>query len=89
MEIQQGCSERQLNGPVYYTPFPLTICKGHLRKIQLGHKTIMKAEKAFTIIGKRLEKEYKKIGFKYSNRNKFLKKRTKRFDYHIFFSSFF
>ncbi|MDR1149524.1 MAG: hypothetical protein LBK66_12930 [Spirochaetaceae bacterium] len=49
----------------------------------------MKAEKAFTVIGKKLEKEYKKLGFKYSKKNKFLKKRTNKFDYYIFFSSFF
>jgi hypothetical protein len=49
----------------------------------------MKAEKAFTVIGKKLEKEYKKIGFKYLKKNKFLKKTTKKFDNYIFFSSFF
>jgi hypothetical protein len=49
----------------------------------------MKAEKAFTVIGKKLEKEYKKIGFKYSKKNKFLRKRTKKFDYYIFFSFFY
>jgi hypothetical protein len=37
----------------------------------------MKAEKAFTIIGKKLEKEYKKLGFKYSRKNKYVKKATK------------
>jgi hypothetical protein len=49
----------------------------------------MKAEKAFTVIGKKLEKEYKKIGFKYSKKNKFLKKTTKKFYYYIFFSFFY
>jgi hypothetical protein len=49
----------------------------------------MKTEKAFTVIGKRLEKEYKKLGFKYSKKNKFLKKTAGKFDYYIFFSDFF
>jgi hypothetical protein len=49
----------------------------------------MKAEKTFTAIGKKLEKEYKKIGFKYSKKKKFLKKTAKKFEYYIFFSSFF
>jgi hypothetical protein len=49
----------------------------------------MKAEKAFTVIGKKLEKEYKKHGFRYSKKYKFLKKTTKKFGYYIFFSSFF
>jgi hypothetical protein len=49
----------------------------------------MKAEKAFTIIGRRLEREYKKLGFKYSKKNKYLKKAVKKIDNHIFFSSFF
>jgi hypothetical protein len=49
----------------------------------------MKVEKPFTVIGKKLEKEYKKLGFKYSEKNKFLKKRTKRFEYYILFSRFF
>jgi hypothetical protein len=39
----------------------------------------MEAEKAFAVIGKKLEKEYKKLGFKYSKKNKFLKKSTKKF----------
>jgi hypothetical protein len=50
---------------------------------------IVKAEKAFTVIGKKLEKEYKHLGFKYFKKRKFLKKRTKKFEYYIFFSSFF
>jgi hypothetical protein len=49
----------------------------------------MKVDKSFTVIGKKLEKEYKKLGFKYSKKNKFLKKRTKRFEYYILFSLFF
>jgi hypothetical protein len=49
----------------------------------------MEAEKAFAVIGKKLEKEFKKLGFKYSKKNKFLKKLTKKFDYYIFFSLFF
>jgi hypothetical protein len=49
----------------------------------------MKAEKAFTVIGKKLEKAYKKIGFKYSKKYKFLRKRTKKFEYYIFFSPYF
>jgi hypothetical protein len=89
MEIQQGCSGKQLNSLIYYTSFPLTNCEGHLHKIQLCHKAIIKVEKALMIIGKKLEKEYKKLGFKYSKKNKFLKKSTKKFDYYIFFSSFF
>jgi hypothetical protein len=49
----------------------------------------MKAKKTFTVIDKKLEKEYKKLGFKYSRKNMYLKKTTKKFDYYIFFSSFF
>jgi hypothetical protein len=49
----------------------------------------MKAEKAFTVIGKKLEKEYKRLGFKYLKKYKFLMKRTKKFDYYIFFSPCF
>ncbi|MDR1444566.1 MAG: hypothetical protein LBI94_06775 [Treponema sp.] len=49
----------------------------------------MKAEKAFAVIGRKLEKEYKKIGFKYLGKRMFLKKTTKKYDYYIFFSSFF
>jgi hypothetical protein len=49
----------------------------------------MKAKKAFTVIGKKLEKEYKKYGFRYSKKYQFLKKTTKKLNYHIFFSSFF
>jgi hypothetical protein len=49
----------------------------------------MKAEKAFTVIGMKLEKAYKRLGFIYSKKYKFLRKRTKKFDYYIFFSSFF
>jgi hypothetical protein len=49
----------------------------------------MKAKKTFTVIGKKLEKEYKKLGFKYSRKNMYLKKTTRKFDYYIFFSSFF
>jgi hypothetical protein len=49
----------------------------------------MKAEKAFMATGKKLEKEYKRFGFKYLKKYKFLKKRTKNFDYYIFFSSSF
>lgn len=52
-------------------------------------ETPMKVEKAFTIIGKKLEKEYKKFGFKYLKKSKLLKKTTKKYDYLIFFSSFF
>jgi hypothetical protein len=48
----------------------------------------MKVEKAFSIIGKKLEKEYKSLGFKYLKKNKFLKKSTKKYYYYIFFSSF-
>jgi hypothetical protein len=58
-------------------------------KKQAYGKTIMKAEKAFIVIGKKLEKEYKSLGFKYVKKNKFLRKRTKKFEYYIFFSSFF
>jgi hypothetical protein len=49
----------------------------------------MKAERAFTLIGKKLEKEYKKTGFKYSKKYMFLKRTTKRYVYYIFFSQFF
>jgi hypothetical protein len=49
----------------------------------------MKAKKAFTLIGRKLEKEYKKAGFKYSKRKLFLQKRTRKYDYFIFFSQFF
>ncbi|MDR0684269.1 MAG: hypothetical protein LBF83_03990 [Spirochaetaceae bacterium] len=49
----------------------------------------MKTEKAFTLIGKKLEKEHKKLGFKYSKKYRFLKKTTKKYDYYIFFSPFF
>jgi hypothetical protein len=49
----------------------------------------MKAKKAFTVIGRKLEKEYKGLGFKYLKKYKFLRKRTKGFDYYIFFSLFF
>jgi hypothetical protein len=49
----------------------------------------MKPEKAFTIIGKKLEKEYKSLGFKYFKKCKFLRKRTKKLEYYIFFSLFF
>ena len=48
----------------------------------------MEAKKAFTVIGKKLEKEYKKLGFKYSKNNMYLIKSTKKFVYHIFFSNF-
>jgi hypothetical protein len=49
----------------------------------------MKAEKAFAIIGKRLKTEYKKLGFKYSKKYMHLRKRTKKYDYFVFFSSSF
>jgi hypothetical protein len=49
----------------------------------------MKAKKAFTVIGRKLEKEYKSLGFKYLKKYMFLKKKTRRFEYYIFFSSFF
>jgi hypothetical protein len=49
----------------------------------------MKTEKAFALIGKKLEKEYKKVGFKYSRKYMFLKKTTKKFEYYIFFSQIF
>ncbi|MDR1287059.1 MAG: hypothetical protein LBK08_05580 [Treponema sp.] len=49
----------------------------------------MKAEKAFTVIGRKLEKEYKSLGFKYFKTIQFLRKRTKRFDYYILFSPHF
>jgi hypothetical protein len=58
-------------------------------KILADGKTIMKAEKAFLVIGRKLEKEYKRLGFKYSRKYKLLRKRTKKFEYYIFFSSFF
>ncbi|MDR1211646.1 MAG: hypothetical protein LBK40_05380 [Spirochaetaceae bacterium] len=48
----------------------------------------MKAEKAFTVIGRKLEKEYKGLGFKYFKTIQFLRKRTKKFDYYILFSPF-
>jgi hypothetical protein len=51
-------------------------------------RIIMKTEKAFLVIGKKLEKEYKKFGFKYSKQNNFIRKRTKKFDYFVFFSHF-
>jgi hypothetical protein len=49
----------------------------------------MKAEKAFTVIGKKLVKEYKKFRFRYSKKYKYLRKSTAHFVYNIFFSSFF
>jgi hypothetical protein len=49
----------------------------------------MEAKKAFALIGKKLEKEYKRLGFKYSKRKLFLQKRTRKYDYFIFFSQFF
>jgi hypothetical protein len=52
-------------------------------------ETIMKSENAFTIIGKKLEKEYKKLGFRYLKKSMFLRKRTKKFDYYILFSPHF
>jgi hypothetical protein len=48
----------------------------------------LEVKKAFTIIGKKLEKEYKKLGFKYSRNFMYLTKSTEKFVYHIFFSSF-
>jgi hypothetical protein len=51
--------------------------------------TIMTAKNALAVIGKKLEKEYKRIGFKYSKKNMFLKKRTRKYDYYVFFSRFF
>jgi hypothetical protein len=48
----------------------------------------MTAKNALAVIGKKLEKEYKRIGFKYSKRNRFLKKITKKYEYYILFSSF-
>jgi hypothetical protein len=48
----------------------------------------MKAKKAFTAIGKKLEKEYKSLGFKYLKKYMFLKKKTKNFEYYIFFLPF-
>lgn len=50
---------------------------------------MMKAEKAFAIIGKKLKTEYKKLGFKYSKKYRYVRKRTKKYDYFVFFSSFF
>jgi hypothetical protein len=58
-------------------------------KKQAYGKTIMKVEKALTVIGKKLEKEYTRLGFKYLKKYKFLMKRTKKFDYYIFFSPYF
>jgi hypothetical protein len=49
----------------------------------------MKAEKVFSLIGKKLEKEYKGFGFKYARKYCFLRKRTKKYDYYIFFSPYF
>jgi hypothetical protein len=49
----------------------------------------MKAERVFTLIGKKLEKGYKKLGLKYSRKYMFLKTTTKKYDYYIFFSPFF
>lgn len=49
----------------------------------------MKTEKVLTLIGKKLQKEYNKYGFKYSKKYKYLKKTTKKFEYYVFFSSFF
>jgi hypothetical protein len=49
----------------------------------------MKAEKAFSAIGKKLERELKRRGFRYSKKYMFLKKTTRKFDYYIFFSQFF
>jgi hypothetical protein len=49
----------------------------------------MTAKNELAVIGKKLEKEYKGIGFKYSKKNMFLKKRTRKYDYYIFFSRFF
>jgi hypothetical protein len=50
---------------------------------------MMRSKKAFTRIGKKLEKEYEKLGFRYSKKYRYLRKRTKKFDYFIFFSHFF
>jgi hypothetical protein len=49
----------------------------------------VKTKKAFALIGKKLEKVFKKYGFKYAKKYKHLKKTTKKYDYYIFFSSFF
>jgi hypothetical protein len=49
----------------------------------------MKTEKVFSVIGKKLEKEYRKLGFRYSKKEMYLKKTTKKYVYHIFFSRFF
>jgi hypothetical protein len=49
----------------------------------------MKSERSFTLIGKKLEKEYKRLGFKYLKKYMFLKKKTRKFEYYIFFSSFY
>jgi hypothetical protein len=49
----------------------------------------MKTEKAFALIGKKLEKEFKRFRFKYSKKNNYLKKLSKKYDYYIFFASFF
>jgi hypothetical protein len=46
------------------------------------------AKKVFSIIGKKMEKEYKEFGFKYSKNFIYLTKSTEKFVYHIFFSSF-
>jgi hypothetical protein len=43
----------------------------------------MKVEKSLTVIGKKLEKEYKKLGFKYSKKGRLLKKTTKKFGYYV------
>jgi hypothetical protein len=51
-------------------------------------ETIMTAKNALAVIGKKLEKEYKRLGFSYSKKYKLLKKRTKKYDYYVFFSSF-
>jgi hypothetical protein len=48
----------------------------------------MNTEKAFMVIGKKLEKEYENLGFKYFKNIQFLRKRTKKFYYYIFFSPF-
>jgi hypothetical protein len=48
----------------------------------------MKAKKAFAVIGNKLEKEYKSLGFKYFKTIQCLRKRTKKFDYYILFSPF-
>jgi hypothetical protein len=72
-----------------YVPFFQKFSGKGLHKIN-GYGIIigMKTGKAFMIIGKKLEKEYKKLGFKYSKGNNWLKKSTKRFDYYVFLSSF-